>query len=218
MTSLKPDGALETRLCRARQSVEAAQDQLHEALLGDVARIVRDALPTATDLVLEVNDRHHHNQPPLRVGLREVWGPTIAGGQVGTLWGHGRAQSAVQPAYRADEGTAWPAVVAHIEYLLAQAIGAETAGMWWEPEEQDGRTVCWCPLPTSDQVNLLQAEQPRLLAACLHDDTNTRYGGEVWFSRPVARPTMAVTGVAITAVIVDDVITSRSTRRGRTLK
>lgn len=203
MTTLKPDGALETRLRRARQSVDAVQEHLHEALLADVARIVRDALPTATDLALEVNDQHHHNQPPYRVGLRAIYGRAIPASQVDELWDRDRNHGTVPPTYRTDEGTDWPAVVAHLEHLLTQAIGTETAGMWWEPDDLDGRTVYWCSLPTANEVAPLQVDQPRHLAAYLDDDSGLR-GSEVWFSRPVPRPTMAVSGVAITACIADD--------------
>lgn len=203
MITLKPDGALATRRHRAQQSVDVAQEHLYEALLGDVARIVRDALPTATHLILEVDDQHHHNRPPYRVGLRAISGPAIPGGQVGELWARDRNRGTVPPSYRTDEGTDWPAVVAHLEHLLTQAIGTEVGGMWWEPDDRDGRVVFWCTLPTADQVAALQVDQPRHLVAYLDDDSGLR-GGGVWFSRPVPRPTMAVAGVAVTARIADD--------------
>lgn len=186
-----------------RQSADAVLEHLHEALLADVARIVRDALPTATDLALEVNDQHHHNQPPYRVGLRAIHGPTIPEFHTRELWARGRQPGTVPPAYRTDEGSDWLAAVAHLEHLLTQAIGTETAGMWWEPEDPVGPTIYWCTLPTADQVATLQVDPPRHLAAYLDDDSGLR-GGEVWFSRPVPRPTMAVAGVAITAHIADD--------------
>lgn len=203
LTTLTPAGALDTRLRRAWQSVDAAQDHLHEVVLGNVARIVRDALPTATDLALEVNDQHHPNQPSHRVGLHAISGPVTATGQVGELWARDRQPGTVAPTYRTDEGADWPAVVAHLEHLLTQAIGTEFDGMWWEPEDLDGRTVYWCTLPTADQVAALQVDQPSPQAAYLDDDSGLREGG-IWFSRPTPRPTMAVAGVAITARIADD--------------
>lgn len=198
MTTLQPEGLLQRRQFLADQTLDVAQDHLYEALLHDVARIVRDALPTATYLVLEVNDQHHHNQPPYRVGLRRVVGPNAP-----ALWARDQELQAPLADYRTDEGTPWPAVVAHLEQLLTTAIGTDLGGDWWEPEREDGSTVYWCKLPTADDVAAIQARQPRNLVAYLVED-DPRPWGALWFSRPTPRPTMAVAGVAITASLADD--------------
>lgn len=199
MITLKPDESLSTRQLRARLAVEVAQEQLHEVLLADVARIVRDALPTATYLVLEINDQHHYNRPPYRVGVRSIFEP---GGC--DLWARNQNPGTTLADYRTSDGTAWPEVVTHLEHLLTTALGAEIGGMWWEPEEDEaGQLVFWCKLPAAQDVADIQAEQPRHLVAYLDNDGALPWGA-VWFSRPIPRPTMSVAGVAITASVADD--------------
>ncbi|MFI6029484.1 hypothetical protein [Amycolatopsis magusensis] len=198
MTTLKPEGALQRRQFLARQTLDVAQDHLYEVLLGDVARIVRDALPTAIYLVLEVNDQNLYNQPPYRVGLLRIVGPGAP-----ALWARDQEPGATLADYRTDEDIPWSTVVPHIEQLLTAAIGTEVGGMWWEPESEDGNTVFWCKLPTAADVAALQARQPRNLVAYLVED-DPRPWGALWFSPSTPRPTMAVAGVAITASLADD--------------
>ncbi|MGW4527813.1 hypothetical protein [Amycolatopsis sp. NPDC004378] len=198
MTTLHPKGALQRRQFLARQTLDIAQDHLYEALLHDVARIVRDALPTATHLVLTINDQHHYDRPPYRVGLLRIVGP-----EAPALWARDQELQAPLADYRTDEGAPWAKVVPHIEQLLATAIGTDLGGDWWEPEREDGTTVFWCKLPTVDDVAAIQARQPRNLVAYLVED-DPRPWGALWFARPTPRPTMAVAGVAITASLADD--------------
>ncbi|GAB3162157.1 hypothetical protein GCM10027258_80620 [Amycolatopsis stemonae] len=230
MITLQPEGALQRRQYLARQTVDVAQEHLYDALLHDVARIVRDALPTATYLVLEVNDQHHYDQPPYRVGLRRITSRDNP-----ALWARDQQPSAApaqhcqppcrvtlaagpdspdpqapeqQPGaalaeYRTGDDAPWPKVVEHIEQLLTMAIGTERAGMWWEPWTEDGNTVFWCKLPTAADVAAIQARKPRHLDAYLTED-DPRPWAPMWFASQTTHPMLAVAGVAITASVADD--------------
>ncbi|HEY3482043.1 MAG TPA: hypothetical protein VGL02_24365, partial [Streptomyces sp.] len=198
--TLLPEGALQRRQLLARQTLDTAQDRLHEALLLDVARIVRDALPAATHLVLEADDHRYRRPSPFRVHLRRITGPDA------DLWTRDQ-EPAVLAGYRTAEGMTWPNVVAHVEQLLTSAIGAERGDNWWKPCRDDGDTVLLCRLPAPADIDAAQARQPQHLDAYLTAD-DPGSGAALWLSSPALRPTMAVAGVAITASLdADNVLT-----------
>lgn len=200
MITLLPEGALQRRQLLARQTLDTAQDRLHEALLLDVARIVRDALPAATHLVLEADDHRYRRPSPFRVHLRRITGPDA------DLWTRDQ-EPAVLAGYRTAEGMTWPNVVAHVEQLLTSAIGAERGDNWWKPCRDDGDTVLLCRLPAPADIDAAQARQPQHLDAYLTAD-DPGSGAALWLSSPALRPTMAVAGVAITASLdADNVLT-----------
>ncbi len=192
----RPGAALGDRLDRALLAVDTAQEHLYDARMADVARIVRDALPTALGLVIDTNDLYI---PPIGVVLHSIY----AWGGV-EVWVRDRALPEALAAYRTSEGTAWPAVVRHLEQELTNAMGAESPGVWWEPREDRGDDgFYFARLPSAEDVAAIQAENPRTLAAYIADRDALPFAG-LWHAAPVAHPTMSVAGVAITASLADD--------------
>jgi hypothetical protein len=76
--------------------------------------------------------------------------------------------------------------------------------MWWEPRDDRGDDGFYlAQLPEPDEVADLLAKRPQLLGAYLADRDALPYAG-LWHAEPLARPTMSVAGVAITASMDDD--------------
>lgn len=191
-----PGGALGTYLDRARLSVDCAQEHLYAARMADIARIVRDALPDAFGIEIDTNDL---DVPPIGVVLHSIY----ATGGV-ELWTRGQELPEALAAYRTSNGTTWPDIVRHLEYELTSAMGADSPDTWWKPRDDrvdDG--FYFTQLPTPDEIAAIQADQPHLLGAYLADRDASPFAG-LWHAAPLARPTMSVAGVAITASLATD--------------
>lgn len=192
MITLTPSGPLSDRIARFQQSVDTAQNHLYRARMHDVARVVRDALPGATWLLLDTNDL------PDDVVLRTIGGPGNP-----EMWFRGEKLPAALAAYRTTDGSTWAGVVRHLECALVTAIGTTVPGRWWEPRDDYGTEgIFYATLPTAADAAEFQAVPPQHPADRCATASACAGGG------PVPGTTMSVAGGAITvSVEADGVVT-----------
>lgn len=190
MLSLVPPRLFAQRLARADETADRAAEQLYEMRMLEITRLVRDALPSATALVVDARRRRDASE-----GVRLH---SVLAREQSALWS--AADAAPTSAVAGPRSDAWDDVVGHIEYSLTSALGPKAPLDRWHRYEANDDGLYVAELNTDDEVSETASVIAGKFGAKLSDDSDR----ELWLVGPVAAPTMTVGGVRVAARIRPD--------------
>ncbi|MEU6643410.1 hypothetical protein ABZ863_12765 [Saccharomonospora sp. NPDC046836] len=146
MIDLAPDSPLAERINRAIATVDNAQEQLHILRMLDVARIAREAVPTAEAVIVDDSD---YGVDPDGLRLHAILDDSDK-----PLWTRRSALPITSTSFaESSDGTDWEYVVVSIEYVLSRSLGAAPPRSWWQPEGEPAEENLYrAELPSRDAV------------------------------------------------------------------